>query len=80
MFAVRAAYHTTIQASPIQLLFVRDPILNIKHVADWEHIRQRKQLRINRNNKRENMHQNNHQYKVSEKILVKRKKNSKHEL
>ena len=55
-------------------------ILNIKYVADWKHIRQRKQLRINHNNKRENMHQNNHQYKVSEKILVKRKKNSKHEL
>ena len=26
------------------------------------------------------MHRNNHQYKVGEKILVKRKKNSKHEL
>ena len=26
------------------------------------------------------MHQNNHQYKVGENILVKRKKNSKHEL
>ena len=49
-------------------------------VADWEHICQRKQLRINHNNKRENMRQNNHQYKVGEKILLKRKKNSKHEL
>ena len=26
------------------------------------------------------MHRNNHQYKVGDKILVKRKKNSKHEL
>ena len=44
MFAVRATYHTTLQASPMQLVFGRDAILNIKHVADWEHIRQRKQL------------------------------------
>ena len=44
MFAVRATYHTTLQASPMQLVFVRDAILNTKHVADWEHIRQRKQL------------------------------------
>ena len=64
----------------MQLVFSRDAILNIKYVADWEHIRQRNQLRINHNNKRVNMRRNNHQYKVGDKILVKRKKNSKHEL
>ena len=42
MFAVRATYHTTLQASLMQLVFGRDSIINIKHVADWEHIRQRK--------------------------------------
>ena len=55
MFAVCATYHTTLQASPMQLVFGRDATLNIKHVANWKHIRQRKQLRINHNNKRENM-------------------------
>ena len=80
MFAVRTTYHTTIQASPMQLVFGQDEILNIKHVSDWEHIRQRKQLQINHNNKRENMRRNNHQYKVGDKILGKLKKNSKHEL
>ena len=74
MFSVRATYHTTLQASPMQLVFCRDSILNMKNVADWEHIWQRKQLQINHNNKRENMRRNNHQYKVGEKILVKRKK------
>ena len=64
----------------MQLLFVLCAILNIKYVAKWEHIRQRKQLRINHNNKRENMCWNNHQYKVGENILVKHKKNSKHQL
>ena len=80
MFAVRATYHTTLQASLMQLVFGRDAILNIKHVSDWEHIRKRKQLRINRNNKCENMLRNNSRYKVGDKILFKRKKNSKHEL
>ena len=80
MFAVRATYHTTLQAFPMQIVFGRDAILNIKHVADWEHIRQHKQLRINYNKKRENMHRNNHQYKVGDKIPVNSKKNSKHEL
>ena len=80
MFSVRGTYHTTILAYTIQIVFVQDTILKIKHVSDWEHIRQRKQLQINPNNKHENMRRNNHQYKVGDKILVKRKKKSKHEL
>ena len=63
----------------MQLLFDQYAILNIKHVADWEHTLQHKQLWINYNNKRENMLRNNHQYKVGDKILVNPKKNSRHE-
>ena len=44
MFAFRATYHTTLQAYPMQLVFGQDAILNIKHVADWKHILQHKQL------------------------------------
>jgi hypothetical protein len=55
MFAVPATHHTTLQASPMQLAFGQDTILNIKHMLDWEHIRQRKQSRIDENNRRENL-------------------------
>ena len=61
MFSVHETYHTTIQASAMQLLFGQYAILNIKHVAGWKQIQQRKQLQINSNNKRENMRRNNHQ-------------------
>ena len=64
----------------MQLVFGWYVILNINHISDWEHIWQRKQERINCNNKRENMRCNNQQYKSGDRILVKRKKNSKHEL
>jgi hypothetical protein len=68
-------------ASPMQLVFGRDAILNIKHRTDWEHIRQRKQDdRINENNKRENKNRRNHQYTVGDQILLKAGKHSKHEL
>jgi hypothetical protein len=40
MFAVRATFHTTLQALLKQLVFGRDAILNIKHITDWEHIPQ----------------------------------------
>ena len=64
MFAVCATYHTTLQASKMQLVFGRDTILNIKYIDDWEQILQHKQEQINHNNKRENMHRNNHHYRV----------------
>ena len=80
MFAVCATYHTTLQASLIQIVFGRDTIVNINHVVIWEHIRQHKQLRINHSKKRENMRRNNHQYKVGDIIISKCKKHSKHEL
>ena len=66
MFAVSAIYHTTLQEYPMQLVFEQDAIFNIKHVSNWEHIRQRKKLKINHNNNRKNMRRNNHQYKVGE--------------
>ena len=33
MFAIRSTYHKTIQASPMQLVFGQDAILNFNHVA-----------------------------------------------
>jgi hypothetical protein len=70
MFAARATCHTTLQASPMQLVFGRDAILNIKHTSNWEHIRQQKQTR----------NLDGHACSLGDKILVKARKNSKHEL
>ena len=81
MFAVRATYHTALQASPMQLVFGRDAILNVKHVTDWEHINEHKQRtsRMNYNNKRENAKRLDHNYEVGDQVLVKNRKHSKHE-
>ena len=64
----------------MQLVFGRDAILNINHITDWEHINQRKQTRINENNKRENKNRRTHNYKINDQILLKTWKHSKHEL
>ncbi len=50
-FAVRSTYHTTLKKTPGQLVFGRDMIFNIQHVANWEYIRQNKHCRIDKNNK-----------------------------
>ena len=54
-------------------------IFNIKHKANWEYIRQRKQDLINKNNKRENAGRIEYEYKVGEKVLLKRGNENKYE-
>jgi hypothetical protein len=54
-FAIRAAYHTTLQKSPGQLVFLGQAmIFNIQHTANCEYIPARKQCLMQKNNKKEN--------------------------
>ena len=39
-FAMRATLHTTLRATPMQLVFNRYAIHNIRFEADWQYIRQ----------------------------------------
>ena len=70
-FATRATVHTTMNASPSQLVFGRDAILNTKFHADWEIIKKQKQQRINKNNATENAKRIPHHYQIGDKILLK---------
>ncbi len=70
MFALRSTRHSTTQATPMQLVFGRDAILNIKFEADWKYIKQRKQKIIDYNNSRENRNRVEHQYHVNDKVLL----------
>ena len=79
MFSIRAIYHTTLKASPMQLVFGRDAIINIKHVANWKHIAQQKQSVIDYNNAKENKSRTAHHYSVGHQILIKARKHSKHD-
>ena len=70
MFALRATYHTTTQATPMQLVFGRDAILNTTFQANWKYIKDRKQKLIHKNNKRENSKRIPHEYKIHDKVLL----------
>jgi hypothetical protein len=52
---MRATYHTILQATPGQLVFGRDMVLNTQYVADWTAIKARKQELIRKNNIIENL-------------------------
>ena len=78
-FAVMATYHTTLKKTPGQLVFGRDMIFNIQHVANWEFIRQNKQRRIDKNNKAENAKRIDYQYNKGDLTLLLRGTENKYE-
>ena len=78
MFGLRATYHTTTQATPMQLVYNRDAIVNAKFQADWKFIKDRKQKIIAANNAKENAKRTKHTYHVGDKVMTKRAKIAKH--
>jgi transposase InsO family protein len=71
-FAVQSTFHTTLRNTPGQLVFGRDMIFNIKHEANREFIRKRKQQQIEKNNEAENAKQIPHTYNIGDKVLIRR--------
>ena len=76
-FAMRATVHTTTRATPSQLVFARDAILNTKFEANWQLIKERKQRIIQQNNMRENKKRIPYTYQVNDKVIVKQDPNRK---
>ena len=54
-------------------------ILNIKHKANWEYIRKRKQQLIEKNNQAENAKQILHIYNIGEQVLIRQGTDNKYE-
>jgi hypothetical protein len=51
-WAMRSTYHTTLQATPCQLVFGRDMIQNIAFKANWDQIQKKGQDISNESNKK----------------------------
>ena len=68
-WAIRASYHSTLQATPAQLVFGRDMLFNMKKIINWQLITENKRKQIARDNVRENTERIPHQYKVGDEVL-----------
>jgi hypothetical protein len=71
-YAIRSTFHTTLKATPGQLVFGRDMVLPIKFMAHWGVIEQQRQKEMGRNNRRDNASRIRHDYKVGDKIILKK--------
>jgi NADH:ubiquinone oxidoreductase subunit len=77
MFALRATFHTTLKATPSQLVFGRYAILNDKFFeADWNFIKDNKQRLIYKNNSIENNKIIPYTYQIHEHVLREEKPTS----
>ena len=65
------------QATPMQLVFGRDAIMNLTFDANWHLIKMRKQEAINKNNAEENSKRIQHEYKINDQVLVKNQQSTK---
>ena len=54
MFATRATIHSTSRATPTQLVFGHNTMLNVQHEANWTYIKECRDKISSKNNKMEN--------------------------
>jgi len=68
-YAVRCSFHSTLKATPGQLVFGRDMLLDLKFQPNYEQTWALKQQRINYDNIRENSKRVTHDYKVGDYVM-----------
>ena len=76
--AINSTVHTTLNATPTQLVFGRDAFLPVGFEADWSYIANRKQRLIQQNNKRENAKRIAHTYEVGDRVRITHDPHRKH--
>ena len=76
-FTMRSTVHTTTHATPMQLVFGRNAIMNLTFNANWHLFKQCKHNLINKSNAKENIKWIDHTYKVDDLILVKNEPSTK---
>ncbi len=71
-WAVCLTYHTVLKASPGAAIFGQDMLFNILFIADWQKIGEHRQRLTDLNNARENKGRIDYDYKVGEKVLLRK--------
>ena len=71
-WAIRSTYHTVLKASPGATIFGRYMLFDIPFVVDWKQIGEYRQSQTDRSNTRENDKRVDYDYKVGDKILIRK--------
>ncbi len=75
-WAICSTYHTVLKASPGAAIFGRDMLFDIPFIADWQKIGEHRQLLTDLNNAHDNKGRIDHDCKVGQKVLLRKKVSS----
>jgi hypothetical protein len=71
-WAICSTYYTVLKASPGAAIFGRDMLFDILFIVDWQKIGEHRQRLTDLNNARENKGRIEYDYKVGQKVLVRK--------
>jgi hypothetical protein len=71
-YGLRATYHSYLTASPGQLAFRRDMIINAVYLANWKDLSHRCRQQIHRNNTQENKSRIPHEYSIGDTVYIRK--------
>ena len=69
-WAVRASHNSATNATPAQLVFGRDMLLNMQSLINWKELSKCKQKLVDKANLSENQKRIDYDYKVNQKVYV----------
>ena len=69
-WSLRTTHHTQLQASPGQMVFGRDMIINATYLANWRAVNQNKMKRVLYDNARENKRRVDYDYQPGQQVYV----------
>jgi len=72
VWAIHSTYHKVLKASPGAAIFGQDMLFDILFVADWHKIGDYRQCQTDRSNIHENNKHVDYDYKVGDKILIRK--------
>ena len=75
--ALRTAVHRTLRVSPGALVFQRDMLLPIPVLANYDLVRERRQVVVDDNNRRANLRRHFKDYNVGDRVLLIKKSGPK---
>jgi hypothetical protein len=71
-WAIRSSHHSTLGHTPAQLVFGRDMIFNLRTVANWKEISDRKQRQVDLDNLRSNKSRVDFDYQPGQQVYITR--------
>ena len=71
-WAIRSTVHTTLKASPAQIVFGRDMLFDLSFKVKWRELLDNRKRVLLQNNERENRSRTDHAWRVGDQVLINR--------